>query len=241
LLAVQLLHLGLVKAAGERIAEARDRARESAQPLAELIAIWFEALLEVRLGDAQRVEALAARMDVLVEKFGLAQGRTGAGWFHGWALARTGKPGEGARLIRDAYEENTKLGMLSGGSEVVGYAAEAQLLAGDVDAADAELAEAVPIVERLGERVYLPQLLTIEASIARARGKRAEAEAALRRAVAEAREQQAPWLELAPLRELCDSSGTKQDRDALAALIEAMPETKDTRPISKARSLRSKP
>ncbi len=238
LLGLQLLHLGRVATARERLQEARDRARESAQPIAEMIAIWLETLAEVRLADVDRVDALASQMEALVEKFALAQGRNACGWFRGWVLAKTGRPREGFALIRDAYEENVGLGMRSGGAEVVGYAAEALLLAGDLDGAQAQLDEALEIAQTLGERIYLPQLLTIDASIARARGDSAQADASLRKAIAEAREQQARWLELEPLAQLCASSTAKRgDREALAALIAAMPEASATRAVSTARAL----
>ena len=74
-------------------------------------------------------------------------------------MSRTGQPREGYRLIREAFEENTRLGMRSGGSEVLGYAAQALLLAGDLDAAQAQLSQALQIAEAQAERVYLPQLL----------------------------------------------------------------------------------
>ena len=241
LLALQLLHLGYVETARQRIAQAQQRARESAQPVAQMIAIWCDALLEVRLDNSERVAVLAAQMKALVEKFAVGLGRTAFGWLSGWALARTGRPGEGFRLIRDAYEENVRLEMLTGGSEVVGYGAEALLLAGDLEAAGAQLAEAFRVARALGERIYLPELFVIEARIARAGGKPREAEAALRRALAEAREQEAPWLELAPLMELCAPRGASRgDRDALAALLDRMPEAKDTEAVSKARAILAK-
>ena len=96
-------------------------------------------------------------------------------------------PGRGWRTdIREAYEEHTGLG----------YAAEALLLAGNYDAAHAELQEALRVGEELGERVYLPQLLMLEAAIARAQGRSDASNAALRRAIEEARAQEASWLEL---------------------------------------------
>ena len=241
LLALQLLHVGCVEAAQQRIAHAQQRARESAQPVAQMIAVWCDALLEVRLGNAQRVEALAAQMGMLVEKYALGLGRTAFGWLRGWALARTGRPSEGFRLIRDAYEENVRLGTFTGGSEVLGYGAEAMLLAGDLEAAETQLAEAFRVAETLGERIYLPELFVIEASIARAQGKAREAEAALHRALAEARAQEAPWLELAPLLELCSARGaSRSDREALAALVDRMPEAKDTQAVSRARAILAK-
>lgn len=62
--------------------------------------------------------------------------------------------------------------MRAGASEVLGYAAEALLLAGDVDGAQAQLREALQIADELGEGVYLPQLLLLQAAIARAQARR---------------------------------------------------------------------
>ena len=204
-----------------------------------MIAMWLRCPVEVRLGDTPSGWKRSRHdMGMLVEKFALGLGRTAVGWFRGWALARTGRPREGFRLIRDAYEENMRLGMLSGGSEVLGYGAEALLLAGDLDAAEAQLSQAFRIAETLGERIYLPQLFVIEASIARSRGKPRDAEAALRRSIAEAREQEAPWLELTSLVELCGSvDATAKDRRALATLLELLPEATATSAVARARAL----
>ena len=138
--------------------------------MARLVAIWFDALFEVRLGNAERVAALADEMHALVDRFALAQGRTACRWFRGWADARMGEPRDGYRRIREAYEDNARLGMLAGASENWGYAAEALVLAGDWDAAGHELEEALQFADAHGERVYLPQLFLLEAAIARARG-----------------------------------------------------------------------
>jgi tetratricopeptide (TPR) repeat protein len=238
LLGIQLLHLGLVEQARARLLQAHTRARFLGQPMARLTAIWCDALFEVRLGNIQRVAALADEMHALVEEFALAQGRAACRWFRGWADARLGKPLEGYRRIREAYEENTQLGMLAGGSENLGYAAEALLLAGDWDAAQQELQEALQHADKHGERVYLPQLFLLEAGIARARGEYAAANASVRRAVAEAREQEAPWLELVASVELCEYDGaTAEDWRALAALVDALPEAIGTTVLTKARAL----
>jgi ATP/maltotriose-dependent transcriptional regulator MalT len=170
LLSIQLLHLGFVQQARGRIEQAYARARQLRQPVARMIAIWCDALLEVRLGNPERVAALADEMQALVDRFAVAQGRTARRWFGGWAEARLGQPREGYRRIREAHEENVGLGMLAGGSENLGYAAEALLLAGDWDAAEAQLREALQFASTHDERIYLPQLLLIESAIARARG-----------------------------------------------------------------------
>jgi hypothetical protein len=238
LLGIQLLHLGLVEQARARLLQAHTRARALGQPMARLVAIWCDALVEVRLGNAERVADLADELGTLVDEFALAQGRAASGWFRGWADARMGDPLAGYRRIRAAHEENTRLGMLAGGSENLGYAAEALLLAGDWGAAQKELQEALQHADQHGERVYLPHLYLLEAGIARGRGEHAAANASVRRAVAEAREQEAPWLELAALVELCGYGGaTAKDWRALAALADALPEAIGTTALTKARAL----
>jgi hypothetical protein len=180
-------------------------------------------------------------MRALVDESDVALGRTACRWFRGWADARMGQPLDGHRRIREAYEDNTRLGMLAGGSEVLGYATEALVLAGDWDGAQRELEDALQVANTLGERVYLPQLFAMQAAIARARGDRAPADAAIRLAIAEARAQEAPWLELMALIELCDRhSATVKDRRALAALIDQLPEALNTAAAGKARALLDK-
>jgi tetratricopeptide (TPR) repeat protein len=238
LLAIQLLHLGLVHTARARLLEAHKRAGHIGQPMARMVAIWCDALCEVRLGDVERVGALADDMQALVDEFALAQGRSAAHWFRGWADARTGRPREGHRRIREALEESMRLGMLAGGSENLGYAVEALVLAGDWKAARDELEEALRFADTHGERVYLPQLFLLAATIARGRGDADAAPAAVRRAVAEARAQEAPWLELMALVELCERDyATADERNALAALVERLPEAAETTVAARVRAL----
>ena len=237
-LAVQLFHLGLLRQARARLREAHARAQQLRQPMAQLVVLWFDALMELRLGHAERVATLADETHTLVEESGLAQGRAAVQWFRGWAHARRGDALAGYRLIRAGYELNNAIGMRAGGSEVLGYAAEALVLAGDADAADVELREALRLVETLGERVYLPQLLLFEAAIAGARGQRDSAEASVRRALQEARAQEAPWHELVALVALCEQGcAGAVERQALATLLGNLPEAADTAVVAQARAL----
>jgi hypothetical protein len=152
-----------------------------------------------------------------------------------------GAPREGYRRIREAYDDNARLGMLAGASEILGYATEALLLAGDLDAGKKQLEEALEIADKLGERVYLPQLLLTQAAIDRARGDAVAADAATARAVAEARAQEAPWLELITLTELCaHDSARAEDRRVLAALVDRLPQAHDTIAVTNARKLLDK-
>jgi hypothetical protein len=238
LLAIPLLNLGLVEQGRECLQRGHIRARALRQPMTRLVAIWYNALFEVRLGNAQRVAALADEMRALVDEFELAHGRHGWRWFRAWADARTGAPREAHRRIREAYQQNARLGMLTGGSEVLGYATEALVLAGDWDAAEEQLQEALQAAHTQAERVYLPQLFLIQAAIARARGQSGAAHGCVRQALAEARAQEAPWLELMALLELCEHDGAKaEDRHALAALVDQLPEASNTTAVTRASAL----
>jgi DNA-binding winged helix-turn-helix (wHTH) protein len=241
LLGIHLLHSGFVEQGRARLERAHVRARLLGWPNTRLVALWFDALFEVRLGNAERVAALADEMRALVDESEVAQGRIACRWFRGWADARMGQPRDGYRRIREAYEDNTRLGMLAGGSEVLGYATEALVLAGDWDGAQHELEDALQVANTLGERVYLPQLFVLQAAIARARGGRTAADAAIRRAIAEARAQETPWLELMALVELCDRhTATAKDRRALAAIVDQLPEALDTAAVARAQVLLDK-
>jgi ATP/maltotriose-dependent transcriptional regulator MalT len=128
--------------------------------------------------------------------------------------------------------------MLAGASETLGYASEALLLSGNWRGAQQQLEEAKSIAQRSGERVYQPQLSLLEAAIARARGDEKTAEATQRRAVIEARAQEAPWLELLALLALCESTNaTDADRATLATLVEQLPEATGTDAVGRARAL----
>lgn len=235
MLAIDLVRCGLVQQGRALVQRARARAAGLRQPMTRLVAAWQEALLEVRVGGPERLCALADEMQALVDEFSLAHGETACQWFRGWAQARQGRPHEGHRLIREAYEHNTRLGMRAGASEVLGYAAEALLLAGDVEGAQAQLQEALQIADELDEGVYLPQLLLLQAAIARAQGRPGAGAAYVRRAVDVGRAQQAPWLELLALLDLCEHhDATAEEGHTLAALVGRLPEAADTDPVRRA-------
>ena len=238
MLSLSLAHIGMVKQARERLQQAYTRARRLAQPMALLVTIWYHALCEIRFGDADRVAELVGEMHSLVEEFALAQGKSACRWFRGWVDARRGNALEAFRQIREGYEQNIALGMLAGTSETLGYAAEALVLHGDFDGAQAQLQQALEIVNTYDERIYLPQLLLIESAIARARDQRAAAHASIRRAIAESQDQGASWLELLALTELCEhDTPTHDDQAALETLIAQLSTDGDTPALAKAKTL----
>ena len=236
--ALERMRSGALQQCRADIERANARAAQLRQPITRLLAAWNEALIEVRLGNADRVAALADTMRRLVDEFSLEVGQTAWRWFRGWAEARTGRPREGADLLREACERHARLGMRAGSSEMHGYFAEALLLAGDDEAAQAQVQKALQIADELGEKVYLPQLLLLEAAIARAQGRGDVGAACARRSLEEARAQQAPWLELPALIDLCErGAATVDDRRALGALVDRLPEAADTDALRSARSL----
>jgi hypothetical protein len=171
------------------------------------VVLWTECLLEVRLGNVERVGVLADEMRALVEEFALAQGRAASRWFRAWADAHGGQALAASEQILQAHEENVRLGMLAGASEVLGYAAEALLLAGEWDRAEMQLKQALDMADSTGERVYLTQLHLLQASIDRARNAPEKARESARRALNEARSQASPWLERTALAALGELDG----------------------------------
>lgn len=238
LLGMHLLHVGRIGQARRRLQQAHARATELGQPMGKMVVIWLEAMLEVRLGNVDRVAELAGELRTLVEDYQLSQGRAAWRFFQGWVDAHRGRPDEAFEEIRRAHEDNTQLGMVAGGSEVLGFGVEALVLAGNHDEARRQVERALEFAHEHGERVYLPQLLLLKASNARACGQPEAALSAVREAVAEARAQGASWLELIALTELCQHGGARnQDRQALAAIVDSLNEASDTVAVARARVL----
>lgn len=236
-LAIPLLHRGLPDQARARIGIARERARRLGQPMGHMVALWFNCMLEARMQNVTMVASLAAELSKVVEDGALAQGKAPSRWFRGWAEALLGSPLNGHQLIMDAYERNTRLGMFAGSGEVLYYAAEAMLLAGDLAAAETHLEAATQLARRLSERVYLTQILTLQARIAHARNDERGMRAALRDALTEARRQQSPWLELNVLVALHDvGQAQATDTAALAEVYRGFSEGHDLPVYAKARS-----
>ena len=98
--------------------------------------------------------------------------------------------------------------------------------------------QALQVVDDLGERVCLPQLLLLEAAIERGRDRAEAAAAAVRPAIDEAQAQRAPWLELHALVELCEHrQATPGEILALEARVARMPQAAETAAVARAQSL----
>ena len=238
LLGIQLLLLGFVDQGRARMRAAHARADRLNQPMARLVVLWSNALFELRIDNAQRVGELGEQIGALADEHAMAHGRPAHRWFRAWAQMHAGDPRGAHRLIREGYAEMTRPGNVMSFSEVLGYGAEALVLAGDWDGAQRELDDAMQVARTVGERVYLVQLLLLEARVADARGEPARAREWIERALSEAREQEARWLELTALVALCERrDGTAEEWRAFTASMSEITEGLDTPLVTRARAL----
>jgi DNA-binding winged helix-turn-helix (wHTH) protein/tetratricopeptide (TPR) repeat protein len=237
-LALDSLHLGWVEQGRDRIAAAYARARDLRVPPPQMAALWLDGLFEVRLGNPARVAEISEQLGVLADEHALAGAHAAHLWFRGWAQAQLGDPRAGFRLIREGYELSVRLGIRAWASETLGYAAEALANAGDWAVARQQLDEAMHCANAIGEREYLPQLLALDARIAYALGESKRAGESIRQAIAEARAQEAPWLEMIALSAACErQDASVRHREALRLILERVTGGRDTPPVARALAL----
>jgi hypothetical protein len=177
----------------------------------------------------------------LVDDHAIGQAQGPSRWVRGWAEAHLGSPQEGLRLILEGFEFNRRLGMVSGGSEVLGYAVEALLIAQDWDAAQAHLDKARELGQHFGERILFMYHYLLQSRIDAGRGDIAAARRSLAAGVAEARAQGSLWMEIRLLVQICGlPDASKLDVAALEAAYDRLPEGFSTTMISRARELLQK-
>jgi tetratricopeptide (TPR) repeat protein len=141
-------------------------------------------------------------------------------------------------MIREGYELSVRLGIRARAGEVLSYAAEALASAGEWAAARQEIEAAMQCADAIGEREYLPQLLILKARIEDALGERKRASESLRQAIAEARAQEAPWLEMIALSAACERKGaTTRQREELRLVLERVSGGRDTAPVLRSLAL----
>jgi hypothetical protein len=124
---------------------------------------------EIRFENPPAVLKHADAMREIVETTTISQGDRPARYLRGWALARLGDPKTGLQLIRDGLERHLQIGAIANCTEVMGYAAKAMILAGDRTEAEEELSKAFSRARELGEWVYTPMLMLLQARAAAGR------------------------------------------------------------------------
>ena len=237
-LSVPLLHLGYIDQARAQMDASVMRASRLGDLMSRTVALWCAAMFEMRMRRPQRVAEYAQALGKLVDDHSIGQAKGPSLWIRGWAEAYLGSPQEGLRLILEGFEHNRRLGMVSGGSEVLGYAVEAALLAKDWDSAQKYLDQACEVRERFGERILLKYHLLLQSRIALGRGDLAAARRSLESGITEARQQGSLWMEVRLLSELCElPEASKQDFAALKEAYDRLPEGFSTAVVSRAREL----
>lgn len=233
-----LFERGLYDQAREQSVRAIAIAEQIGQPLAQSLAYWRAGMLEVRLGNPDKVIEHADAIARVVTRTSMMQGDGPSRYLRGWALAQLGQAREGVELIRDGLERHLRIGMVASCTEVMGYCAEALTLAGDWDAANKELALVFARTRELDEHYYLPMLLLLQGRVAMGQGDSVTAGKWLREAVRTAREQEAAGFELKAACALVEHpSSTDDDRIALKTLLASLSEGADTRDYQRGMSL----
>ena len=203
-----------------------------------MAALWFEGELEVRMSNPERVVAVTERLRELLDEVPAPPVRAAELCFRGWAQAQREDARAGYLLIREGCEQAARLGLRAWASERLSYAAEALVRVSDWPAARKQLDEAMESANAIGEREYLPRLLLLEARIAEALGEGDRARQSMRKAVAEARAQEALWPELITLVAQCERrDAAANDFAALRKVVDRLTEGLDTTPVATARAL----
>ena len=204
-------------------------------PLTQTLARWRAGMLEVRLCNPHKVIEHASAIETIVNKTSITQGDGPSRYLRGWATAQLGDPKSGLEQIREGLARHLRVGMISSSTEVMGYAAEALVLAGDWAAAEQELDAAFAQVRALDENAYVPMLLILRARVAQGRGDSAGAYRFLQEAVDMARTQEAPGFELKAACALVEHpASTPADREVLGQLVASFTEGLDTPDVVRA-------
>ena len=237
-LAIPLMHLGYIDQARAHMDEALMRGRQRGQLMGRTIALWCAAMFEMRMQRPDRVAEHAQALRKLVDDHAIGQAQGPSRWIRGWAEAHFGSPEEGVRLILEGFEYNQRAGMVSGSSEVLGYAVEASIRAHDWDGAQAHLDKAREFGQRFGERILYMYHHMLQSWIDGGRGDMAAARRSLEAGIAEARSQGSLWMEIRLLVRLCElPDAGKHEIAALKAAYDRLPEGFSTAMISRAREL----
>ena len=230
-----LAAMGCVDTARAHAEAARERALQCG-PFTRRVSLLFLGLLHATLGNPREVREAGEELARLATTSSMPEAAACGDWLRGWALAQLGEPEEGHALIVAGAQSDECLGFLRGRSGVLGFAAEALLLARRPAEAQRQLEEALAFVEKTGERVHLPQLLLLRARIAHEQ--RADAAEALDACLQEAQAQEAHWTGLRAQLFHWDVAPSGADRvTALAAARALVREGAQSAPVLRADAL----
>ncbi len=191
-----LWHLGLAGQAERASDEAVRLAEKLGHPFTLAYALVFRVWLYCDRGSRRGWRSSPAVTAELTDQRGLEWLQ---GWAHmwlGWAQAANGEPRPGARRIGEVLDRWAATGENLARTHGLALRAQALALAGDRDAALADIDAALEFTERTGQRYLESELHRLRGEFLHALGRVVEADRCLRRSVTVARRQGARILEL---------------------------------------------
>jgi predicted ATPase len=132
----------------------------------------------------------------LTTEHGLGQFRTVALIERGWCLASLGRADEGIQLLRAGLAARHELGLMVHRPTLLALLGDACRMAGQWQAALEHLAEARPLAEETGQRLFQAEMLRLRGDVLFAKGDPAAAEVSYHEAIAIAQQQSAKLWEL---------------------------------------------
>jgi class 3 adenylate cyclase/predicted ATPase len=221
----------------ESFAAALALADEIVHPLSKGHRLTMSSLLPVFRSDWPEAFRAADTAMARLSEFGMPTWTSMAMLMRGWALVALGEAADGLAQIRRCL----KVGDLVGLGTHHAFYAEALYLAGATDEALAALDDALPLMERTGERLWQANAMALRGDLLLARGLHADAEVWYRSAIEVARAQSAKMWELRAATRLArlwrQQGKTSEAHDLLAPLYGWFTEGFDTRDLEDAKAL----
>src|SRR6516164_8893912 len=195
-LASTLLLLGYPEQSATAVGQALSRAQAMGLAYSTALALSHVAFLGTIGCDPQRAAAHADEAIALSVEHGLASPGHRARFFRGALLAQSGDPQLGIELMRNAMAAAEGSAERNRRTLYLGHLASAHASVGQPEVGLDLLDEAVRTAEVTSEKLFEAELHRLRGEVLLTLGRRAEAEAGLRRALAIAQQQQARWWEL---------------------------------------------
>jgi predicted ATPase len=195
-LASTLLLLGYPDRSAAAAEQALARARAMGLAFTTVLALSQVALLGVLGGDTEASAAHADKAIAYTIEHSLSEYEHRARFIQGALLAQSGDPRQGIEIMRNAMAAAEANSARNFRTLYLGHVACAHASLGQTNVGLGLLEEAIQTVETTSERFFEAELYRLRGGMLLTLGKKGEAEAALRQALAIAQQQQARWWEL---------------------------------------------
>jgi predicted ATPase len=237
---VALWATGYPERSGESFAAALALANEIAHPMSKAHALFLSSWLPAFRSDWPEALRAADAGMALLSEIGMPTWINGAGVIRGWALVGLGEAVDGLAQIRRSLESGGLAGAVMFATLQALYA-EALHLAGATEEALATVDDALPLMERRGERLWKANAMSLKGDLLFARGLHADAEVWYRAGIDVARAQSAKMWELRAATRLARlwrlQGQTIEARDLLAPIYGWFTEGFDTQDLTDAKAL----